>query len=287
MNGVVAGVTTPVSDTDVVLVQGVRLRNGAPKGSKEQVFLCYKLRGELVTYQDPAGRPTLFDRLRGMGLPDNLIPVGRLDFKSEGLMVLTTSGSFARYMELPENELVRRYRARISRGVLTDKHVTRLGRGLQVEGARAPYKPMQVSAHFRQLKSSQQLRKESRELRGKKGKIGRKRKADDVQKVDKDWIDVCVTEGKYREVRKALGSMGLFVDRLIRTEFGPYALGGLGRGDVVKVDRRDLEQAQAAKKKKQQQQEQEKEKEKEQQDVNLKLQGGVQGGPEAKAAAKV
>lgn len=229
VNGVPGDVTTFVTDDDKVTVEGERIVRSEVARFHGDVFLCYKLRGELVTYNDPDGRPTLFQRLEQMGLPKNLISVGRLDFESEGLILLTTNGEFARYMELPESNIVRKYRARIIRGVFTEKHQQRLVQGITLRKG-VEYRPIVAVERHTEHKHKANIRKDHFKLKGKKP----------VEEIRHQWLDVLVTEGKYREVRQALASMGLVVDRLIRLEYGPYALGQIQRGDVLRVSRRDL-----------------------------------------------
>jgi len=215
VNGLVALVTTPVTTNDTIMVNGKKLSFKEIKKYEDQVFLCYKMRGELVTYSDPENRPCIFDRLAQMGLPRNLISAGRLDFQSEGLLVLTTDGNYARQLELPSNEIIRTYRARIRRGEFDEIAKKKLDKGIRLadSGTNRAYKPI-----FAQLAHSQ---------RSSDGNL-------------KQWLDVSVTEGQYREVRKALGSLGMIVDRLIRIGFGPYKLGDLKKGHVLRVPKQDL-----------------------------------------------
>ncbi|GBG25678.1 Pseudouridine synthase [Hondaea fermentalgiana] len=185
VNGGIGSVTSFVTDNDVITVDGEVVTKAAAEKFSGDVFLCYKLRGELVTYRDPKGRPTLFSRLESMGLPPNLISVGRLDFESEGLILLTTNGAFARYMELPQNNIVRKYRARVSRGVFTEKHQDRLIQGVTVENG-TEYRPIVAVTRHTERKHRQQIKKEEKL---------KKNKSKPVEEIRHQWLDVLVTEG--------------------------------------------------------------------------------------------
>jgi 23S rRNA pseudouridine2605 synthase len=241
--GAAAAPAGPVAAQDRVLVDGKPLPRAPPA---RELFLAYKLRQELVTYSDPAGRPTLFQRLDMMGLPPNLIAVGRLDFMSEGLLLLTPSGELARKLELPDNGFVRKYRARVCRGEWNERAQRRLEGGIQVrEALTGPYKPMGVRVMYEQRQRvPPRTRDVARDgVRGGARGAGSKRDQREEQArregskslLKSQWLDVSVTEGKYREVRRALAEVGLMVDRLVRTDFGPYSLGNIPRGSVLKV----------------------------------------------------
>lgn len=195
-----------VRPQDKVFIKNVGLIGA--REPKPKLWLCHKLRGELVTYDDPEGRPTLFQRLERMGAPRNLISVGRLDFNTEGLIVLTNNGHMSRLMELPSSGLARTYQARVwtRSGVIDNASLRRLANGgLVVKGTR--YKPIRSKV----LKES-----DSRNER---------------------WLSVSVYEGKNREVRQALAAVGLNVTRLIRTAYGPFELGNIKRGDLLQISR--------------------------------------------------
>jgi len=194
--------TTPaikIGPSDVVTLDGQVVGRAEPT----RLFLHHKRPGLVTTHRDPKGRPTLFDALPP-GLP-RLISVGRLDLNSEGLILLTNDGGLARALELPASGLVRRYRAR-ARGRADQARLDRLKDGLTVEGVR--YGPI--------------------EARLEESRPG----AANV------WIALSLAEGKNREVRKVLEALGLSVNRLIRTAYGPFELGDLAPGAVEEVDPR-------------------------------------------------
>ena len=181
--------------------------DGKPIGSAQSTRLWRynKPVGLLTSNNDPAGRPTIFDALP-TGLP-RTISVGRLDINTEGLLLLTNDGELSRALELPDTALVRQYRAR-ARGRITQAQLDTLKDGVTVDGIR--YGPVEATI--------------------------------DKAKVDEDgvqsanlWISVSITEGKNREVRKVLESVGLTVNRLIRLAYGPFQLGTLPLGSVEEV----------------------------------------------------
>ena len=173
-----------------------------PQAEPVRLFRYHKPQGTLVTRSDPQGRPTVFERLPAE-LP-RLVAVGRLDFNSEGLLLLTTDGGLARTLELPATGWTRRYRAR-AHGRVTQEQLDRLAKGITVDGER--FAPIHASLEAGQTGANA-------------------------------WITLALKEGKYREVRRALAALGLEVNRLIRTAYGPFQLGSLRRGEVAEIPRK-------------------------------------------------
>jgi 23S rRNA pseudouridine2605 synthase len=192
-------------DTPAVKVrQGDDIRvDGKRIEAAEQARLWryHKPSGLVTTHRDPKGRPTVFSRLPPE-LP-RVISVGRLDLTSEGLLLLTNDGALARQLELPASGWTRRYRARAF-GAITQAELDTLAQGVEIEGVR--YGP--IVAELDQTKGSNV------------------------------WITVALTEGKNREVRRVLDHLGLKVNRLIRTAYGPFQLGALAAGGVEEVSPR-------------------------------------------------
>jgi len=178
-----------------------------PGIGETQLWLYHKPTGVMTTNNDPEGRPTVFEQLP-RDLP-RVISVGRLDFNSEGLLLLTNDGELARQLEMPSTGWRRRYRVR-AWGRPDPARLKALEKGITVEGVR--YGPIEA------------------ELEAAKGK-----KAESGKTSENVWLSVSLTEGKYREVRKVLEHLGLVVNRLIRVAYGPFQLGKLSRGDVRRV----------------------------------------------------
>jgi 23S rRNA pseudouridine2605 synthase len=188
-----------VTARDRVSVDGKPL----PARERTRLFLYHKPRGLMTTHADPQGRPTIFARLP-KHLP-RLISVGRLDFNTEGLLLLTNDGALARVLELPATGWLRRYRVR-AHGSVTQAELDALRAGVTVDGI-----------HYGAIEAS----------------------LDRVQGSNL-WLTFAIREGKNREVRKVLGQLGLTVTRLIRVSFGPFQLGELAEGAVEEVRTRVL-----------------------------------------------
>lgn len=180
----------------------VQLDN-APVAEPERtrMWRYHKPDGLMTTHKDPEGRKTVFESLPE-GMP-RVISIGRLDLNSEGLLLLTNDGELARRLELPSNGWIRRYRVRVF-GVVDEARLAQLAEGSVFEGVK--YGPIDA------------------QLDSKKG--------------DNAWLTVSLREGKNREVRKVMMGLNLHVSRLIRTNYGPFQLGTLLRGELEEVQSR-------------------------------------------------
>ncbi|MEO8723289.1 MAG: pseudouridine synthase [Sphingobium sp.] len=177
--------------------------NMVAEPEETRLFLFHKPSGFLTAERDPLGRPTIYDKLPA-DLP-RLIPIGRLDMTTEGLLLLTTDGSFKRQMELPSTGVERCYRARAF-GEVSQAQLEELAMGVEVDGIR--YGKIDANLERR---------------------TGRNQ-----------WIEMTLTEGKNREVRRVLEYLDLAVNRLIRTRYGPFELADLPPGAVVEVRQQEL-----------------------------------------------
>lgn len=187
---------------------------------RTRIWLAHKLPGELVAENDPYGRPSLLDRLRrgGVGKPKkksqsrvHLKPVGRLDMMTEGLLILTNDGSYARELELPSNKFHRTYRARVH-GRLTEPKMRAIRSGVAIDNTR--YGGMDVS-----IEKSSARREQSTNT----------------------WLRITCCEGKNRQIRKVLEHLGLKVTRLIRTQYGDYSLNTIPPGMAIEVPVKELD----------------------------------------------
>ena len=169
-----------------------------PQKEKVRLWLYHKPVGLVTTHRDEKGRPTVFDNLPE-GLP-RVISVGRLDLNSEGLLLLTNDGELSRRLELPSNGWIRRYRVRVH-GTVDIKKLQALQNGTVVDGVA----------------------------------YGAVRAEIDSRNGSNTWLTVTLAEGKNREIRKVMKSVGLEVSRLIRLSYGPFQLGSLRRGEVREV----------------------------------------------------
>lgn len=183
-----------VAPASAITVDGEAL----PVSERPRLFRFHKRKGVLTTERDPRGRPTIYDRLPP-NLP-RLMPVGRLDFNSEGLLLMTNDGGLKRTLELPATGWLRRYRVRVH-GAVDPARLATLKEGVLVEGVR--YGPIEARLDRTQGANS--------------------------------WLTIGLREGRTREVRKVLGHLGLDVNRLIRVSFGPFQLGALAEDAVEEV----------------------------------------------------
>jgi 23S rRNA pseudouridine2605 synthase len=188
-----------VTANDVITVDGKPL----PPRERTRLFMFHKPRGLMTTHADPEGRPTVFDKLPE-GLP-RLISIGRLDFNTEGLLLLTNDGGLARALELPDTGWLRRYRVR-AHGEVTQAQLDELKKGVEVDGVK--YGPIDATLERDQGANV--------------------------------WLVFAIREGKNREVRNVLAHLGLEVNRLIRVSYGPFQLGELAEGQVEEVKTRVL-----------------------------------------------
>jgi len=210
VNGRVASIGERVGGADRVAVDGRPVRLDRP-GERPKVLLYHKPAGEIVSRHDPQERPSVFDqlpRLRG----SKWISVGRLDFNTEGLLILTNSGDLANRLMHPRYGMEREYAVRVL-GELSQDHLARLQQGVRLEDG---------VARFEQVEPS--------------GGSGANR-----------WYRVVLMEGRYREVRRAFEALGFTVSRLIRVRFGGVVLpASLRRGRHLELDDGDVDALMAA-----------------------------------------
>lgn len=176
-----------------------------PEREQTRLWLYHKPAGLLTTHKDTEARATVFNHLPA-GLP-RVISVGRLDLNSEGLLLLTNNGELSRKLELPENGWSRRYKVRVH-GFVNKKKLEDLAKGTVVDGIN--YGPVKA------------------ELESQNG--------------TNSWLIVTLNEGKNREIRKLMKSIGLEVARLIRLSYGPFQLGSLKKGEVREVPQKVLKE---------------------------------------------
>jgi 23S rRNA pseudouridine2605 synthase len=193
-----------VTESNVIAVDGKPLK--APEETR--VWRYHKSAGTITTARDPQGRPTVFEKLPPE-MP-RVVSVGRLDFNTEGLLLLTNDGELARHLELPQNAWLRRYRVRVH-GAVDSAKLASVAKGVTISGIR--YEAMKIEIE--------------------KGK----------EEGTNHWLAVTIREGKNREVRKIMDHLGLDVTRLIRVAFGPFPLGKLTRGGIEEIPRRALRES--------------------------------------------
>ena len=184
---------------DEILVDGVIL----PQQEEIRLWLYHKPRGLITTHKDPERRPTVFDNLP-QDMP-RVISVGRLDVNSEGLLLLTNSGTLSRFFEHPQTQIPRIYRVRVF-GRVDRTLPQQVQRGLTIDGIF--YGPMTLTI--------------------------------DESQGANVWITLTLYEGKNREIRKIIQHFGLSLSRLIRVAYGPFNLATLPSHQVWEVPSRRL-----------------------------------------------
>ncbi|MCT2400646.1 pseudouridine synthase [Novosphingobium mangrovi (ex Huang et al. 2023)] len=194
--------------TVLTSLRGVTVDGNPVKAAEAtRLFVFHKPAGLLTAERDPAGRPTIYAALRNALPPGTgrVMPIGRLDLNTEGVLLLTNDGEFKRQLELPATGVPRTYRARAF-GDVTQAQLEDLIDGVEIDGVRYG----KIDANMER-------------------KTGRNQ-----------WIEMTLTEGKNREVRRVLEYLGLKVSRLIRVAYGPFVLGDLPKGAAGEVSERDL-----------------------------------------------
>lgn len=207
VNGVVATIGQSVIPTDKVKIGGrlINIRFTGSSSRPPRVLMYHKPEGEIVSRDDPDGRPSVFaalPRMRG----GRWINVGRLDFNTSGLLLFTTSGELANKLMHPSSELVREYAVRVL-GELTMEAQQQLLDGVQLEDGPASFSSL-VDA----------------------GGEGANK-----------WYRVSLFEGRNREVRRMFEAVGCTVSRLIRVRYGPFTLPPqLKRGRCRELDEAEV-----------------------------------------------
>ena len=152
----------------------------------------------ITTHKDPEGRTTIFDKIpRKYG---RLISVGRLDYNTEGLIILTNNGDIKRFLELPSNKIDRVYKAKVS-GKINSLDLNKIKKGIKIN--KIQYGPIKIK-----------VSKENDRI---------------------SWLELRLNEGKNREIRNILEYHDLKVLRLIRISFGPFKLNNLQKGEIIEI----------------------------------------------------
>lgn len=187
---------TIVTEKSDIRIDGKKIE----KSPDTRIWRYHKPRGLLCTNRDPQGRATIFEQFPN-SLP-RVMSVGRLDYSTEGLLLLTNDGELARKLEHPENAWVRRYRVRLF-GVPTEKEILALSSGLVIDGI--AFGSIEVSI--------------------------------DSVKGANSWLTASLREGKNRAIRRVFKFLGHPVSRLIRIAYGPFQLGNLKNGNLEEISK--------------------------------------------------
>lgn len=188
---------------DTILINGKPLRRAAQK-----IYLLFnKPKGVITSMEDPAGRPTVADYMEKV--PFRVFPVGRLDWDSEGLLLLTNDGDLANKIMHPKEEITKTYLVKLS-GQPKPEQIQKLLRGVSIVGGKVAAK------HIEKIK-----RQEGSE--------------------QYDWYKIVITEGKNRQIRQMFEKIGFDVMKLQRVAIGCLRLGNVDRGEVVFLHEDSLE----------------------------------------------
>jgi pseudouridine synthase len=179
------------------------------KSARHEYYAFHKPVGVVTTLSDPQGRPSIADVVDRLG--HRLYPVGRLDFHSSGLLLLTNDGDLCARLTHPKSQVEKRYVAKTA-GVPTEEAIERLRKGVALgDGKTEP-------AYVRLQRTA----------------------------ANKAWLELRITEGRNRQVRRMLEAVGLRVEKLRRTAMGPVQLGDLPSGEVRRLSSHELASLRAA-----------------------------------------
>jgi pseudouridine synthase len=180
-------------DRDSIKVDGKRIQ----AGSAPRYFALHKPAGVITTLDDPQRRPDLTQFLRRLGERTRVYPVGRLDFNSSGLLLITNDGELARRLMHPRFGVKKVYHVKLG-SCPTTTDLARLRTGVHLEDG------MTAPARVRIL---EKLKKNA-------------------------WVEIELREGRKREVRRMFLALGYFVEKLVRVRFGAVSLGRLAPGEL-------------------------------------------------------
>ena len=193
-------------ETDDIRVDQRRVKTPA----RRRYILLYKPKGYITTRSDPERRPTVIDLLATGGVRDYVYPVGRLDYDSEGLLLLTSDGDLAEKLTHPKHGVGREYHVRV-RGVPDDKAIERLRKGISLDGERTA--PATVDLH----------------------------KVIDTDRGQDAILSMVIYEGRNRQVRRMCEAVGHPVSRLKRVRIGPITDDHIRPGEFRDLDEREVE----------------------------------------------
>ena len=183
-----------VEAEDTVFINGTHI---LPQ-TEIELYVLNKPKGYITSKKDELDRQTVYDLL-----PDDkrhLISIGRLDFNTEGLLLFTNNGDYARYYELPKNRILRTYKVKVF-GDITDFILEQIREGVEIDG---------ITHNVEDIILTKKLKSNS-------------------------WLNIQLTEGKNREIRKIFESFNIVVNRKIRTQYGDHSIDNMQLGEFKKV----------------------------------------------------
>lgn len=202
VNGVVVTeLGTKVESDDSISVDGKLLK----KDEKKVYYLLYKPRGVISAAKDNKGREVVTDYLKDV--PERLYPVGRLDYDTSGLLILTNDGDFANQMMHPRYKVDKTYVAKVE-GLITPDSIKKLRNGVVIDGK--PTSRARAKILSRDAKKNTSI------------------------------VSLTIHEGRYHQVKKMFGSVGHKVQKLSRTTYGTLTLDGLTSGEYRELSHNEV-----------------------------------------------
>jgi len=186
-----------VDGSEKIVINGKKINTNI----HTKIWLLNKPKGFISTSKDPQGRKTIFDLL-----PKNInhiMPIGRLDLNTEGLLLFTNDGNLSRYMEHPDNKIIRKYKIKV-RGKVAEDLIANLRENITI--SRVQYNI--ITANIISYSQSN------------------------------TWLSIEISEGKNREIRNICEHFRLQINRLIRTNFGPFELNNIQKGEFIELPKK-------------------------------------------------
>ena len=183
-----------VSDNDKVYVENTHIINQ----SEIEVYILNKPKGYITSKKDELNRKTVYDLIPKN--KSNLISIGRLDFNTEGLLLFTNNGDYARHYELPKNKINRTYKVKVY-GNFKNSYLEIIKKGIEINGIKHNINGINLT---KKLKTN-------------------------------NWFTINLSEGKNREIRKIFEHFDLVVNRIIRTHYGSYSIDKIKLGEFKKI----------------------------------------------------
>ena len=184
-----------VHEKDIVYIGDIHIVGQ----SEIELYVLNKPKGYITSKKDELDRKTVYDLLPKD--KQHLISIGRLDFNTEGLLLFTNNGDYARHYELPKNKISRTYKVKVY-GNIQDSFIKKIRAGIKIDG---------ITHNVEKITLSKKLN-------------------------TNNWFTMKLTEGKNREIRKIFESLNLVVNRIVRTHYGKYSVTNMKLGEFKKVN---------------------------------------------------
>jgi 23S rRNA pseudouridine2605 synthase len=188
---------TLVDGSEKIIIDGKKINTNF----QTKIWLLNKPKGFISTSKDPQGRKTIFDLL-----PKNInhiMPIGRLDINTEGLLLFTNDGNLSRYMEHPDNKLIRKYKIKV-RGKVAEDLITNMQKNITISRIQYNIVAANIISHSQ----------------------------------SNTWLSIEISEGKNREIRNICEHFRLQINRLVRTNYGPFELNNIQKGEFIELPKK-------------------------------------------------